>query len=118
MTLDLSAKDLRLIVAAAEGLGLDASVAKTVSARVAAACAAGYADQDMAALSQLSGAGVLTLRPGSTGQGPTRVRGSHGAAGDGMAAGRRLGRVGLLATGGPAGLRIRAGPGTEAWVGY
>ena len=52
MTLDLSAKDLRLIVAAAEGLGLDASVAKTVSARVAAACAAGYADQDMAALSR------------------------------------------------------------------
>lgn len=53
MSLDLSAKDLRLISQFASSLGLDVPVAQAVRATVDQACADGHGAADMAALSRL-----------------------------------------------------------------
>lgn len=55
MTLDLSAKDLRLILAAAEDLGVPAAATAAVAEQVVAACEAGFGAQDMAALTRFLG---------------------------------------------------------------
>lgn len=58
MSLDLVAKDLRLIVGLAATLAVDARTTKAAAADVRAACEAGFGDQDMAALTRyLAGRG-------------------------------------------------------------
>ncbi len=55
MSLELTNKDLRLITEFARDQGVSATVADAVRAEVAGACAAGYGDQDMAALARFLG---------------------------------------------------------------
>lgn len=50
MSLDLVEKDLRLINALADSLGVRASATRAVAAEVAASCSAGFGSQDMASL--------------------------------------------------------------------
>jgi 3-hydroxyisobutyrate dehydrogenase-like beta-hydroxyacid dehydrogenase len=52
MSLELVLKDMRLITAYADQLGMTIPAATAVAAEVAAACNAGYGDNDMAALSR------------------------------------------------------------------
>jgi len=55
MSLGLVSKDLRLITTFARGIGVRLPATEAVAEEVAAACVAGFADQDMAALSRFVG---------------------------------------------------------------
>jgi 3-hydroxyisobutyrate dehydrogenase-like beta-hydroxyacid dehydrogenase len=55
MSLGLVSKDLRLITAFAHGVGARLPATEAVAEEVAAACVAGFADHDMAALSRFVG---------------------------------------------------------------
>jgi 3-hydroxyisobutyrate dehydrogenase len=63
MSLDLVAKDLSLITAQADRLGVDAEATRAVQRAVGDACNNGYGSQDMAALARHLSSGVGT--PGS-----------------------------------------------------